>query len=169
MSPRIAKAIHRPSGLYTGSTGPVVRSGSMCFSTRSERPYRFGSASPTENVTRSGTATATPSAIQRRALMHAPASRNVPPHAVHRVLACAPLKGQRGLKVGIVERLLRRRIQEPARNYLGRGDNSRPGLQVGHVRAPVFDPRLDALSEQRDPFLELDLRQSGGGHVRNAR
>src|SRR5688500_11967700 len=44
MSPRIENAIHRPSGLQAGSSGPVVTAGSMCRSTRSEWPYRFGPA-----------------------------------------------------------------------------------------------------------------------------
>src|SRR5688572_15514990 len=44
MSPRIEKAIHRPSGLHVGSSGPADTAGNMCRSSRSEWPYRFGRA-----------------------------------------------------------------------------------------------------------------------------
>ena len=44
MSPRMENAIQRPSGLHAGSIGPVVTGGRRWRSTRSDCPYRLGSA-----------------------------------------------------------------------------------------------------------------------------
>src|SRR6185436_15425122 len=56
MSPRMEKAIHFPSGLHAGSSGPDETAGNMCRSSRSEWPYRFGRAlATTTNVSRPAT------------------------------------------------------------------------------------------------------------------
>src|ERR1044071_3569842 len=51
MSPRIENAIHLPSGLHAGSSGPEDTAGNMCRSSRSEWPYRFGRATTAARVT----------------------------------------------------------------------------------------------------------------------
>src|SRR5688500_12556161 len=66
MSPRIEKAIHRPSGLHAGSSGPADTAGNMCRSSRSEWPYRFGRALVT-----AAPSTIPPAATPRASRCHA--------------------------------------------------------------------------------------------------